>query len=127
MIRVYRLNCGSSGAADAALAEALRLSRRLCWAEVPEQADVFALTGPITVGVKPAVLRVWRDHVAGRAPLVVLGRDAVEGLPTGPGGISDVPELVVAAQVAGVAPAPAEIREVLEQVARTWRPEEPAS
>lgn len=120
MIRVYRLNCGSSGAEDAALTETIRTSRYLEWAETPEEADVFVMTGPARHDLRIALLRVWRDHIANRAPLVALGRASIDGQPFGRGGISEITEVEAIAKVDGIAPAPEVIETALRQAVQMW-------
>ena len=93
MITIYHINAGSSGAEERALGEAVAANRNLGWAATPEQADVFVVTGPVPPGVRPALLSVWRDFIAGRAPLIALGRASIDGHPFGKGGLAELAEV----------------------------------
>lgn len=104
MIAVYHLNAGSSGAEERSLDEAIRSARELIWAATPSHADVFIITGPIPLGIRPAVMAVWRDYIAERAPLIALGRASIDAHPFGRGGITELPELHVAVKIDGDPP-----------------------
>ncbi len=104
MIAVFHLNAGSSGVEERMLREAVAGSRALTWAATPAHADVFVLTGPITAGIRPALLTLWRDYIAERAPLVALGRTSIDGHPFGRSGVTDIPELHVAVKIDGDPP-----------------------
>ena len=121
MIRVYRLNCGSTGAEDIALAETVRISKVLTWAVSPHEADVFVLTGPITRLTRPALLRIWQDLIVGRRPLVALGRSSIDGHPFGRGGIAELPDVVSSAKLDGSAPALSAIQSALIDAVRNYR------
>lgn len=104
MIAIYHLNAGSSGAEERVLAEAIAATRELTWAATPAQADVFVLSGPIPPGIRPALLKIWRDFIVGRAPLIALGRASVDGYPFGRGGIAELADIQVAAKIDGDPP-----------------------
>ena len=104
MIAIYHLNAGSSGAEERVLAETIAATRSLAWAETPAQADVFIVTGPIPPPIRPALLSVWRDYIAGRAPLIALGRASIDGYPFGRGGVTEIPEIQIAAKIDGDPP-----------------------
>lgn len=115
MITIYHINAGSSGAEERALSEALAASRNLGLAATPEQADVFVVSGPIPPGVRPALLSIWRDFIAGRAPLVALGRASIDGHPFGKGGLAELAEIQVAAKIDGDPPTAAAIQAGITQ------------
>lgn len=92
MIKIYRVNTGSCGGCDVELEAAVASSRDLAWAETPGSADVVALCGPLTASSRPAFLALWKE-LAGRVPLLALGRCAIDGHPFGRGGVAEVTEL----------------------------------
>lgn len=115
MIAVYHLNAGSSGAEEQVLAETVATTRELMWAYTPAQADVFVVTGPIPQGIRPALLAVWRTYIAGRAPLIALGRASIDGYPFGRGGVTEIPEVQVAVKIDGDPPTVAAIQSGITQ------------
>lgn len=115
MIAVFHLNAGSSATDERALEDAIATSRNLVWAESPAHADVFVITGPIPQGIRPAVALMWRDWIAGRAPLVAVGRASIDGHPFGRGGITEMPEIQVAAKIDGDPPIASAIQAGIQQ------------
>lgn len=103
-IRVYRLNTGSCGGCDSLIELAVRAGPELAWAESPYDADVLLLTGPITPVARPAVLALWRE-LAGRVPLIAVGRCAIDGQPFGRGGLAELPEIAARVSLDGCPPA----------------------
>ena len=115
MIAVYHLNAGSSGAEERVLAETIASTRELTWAASPAQADIFVLSGAIPLGMRPALLTVWRDWIMGRVPLVALGRASVDGYSFGRGGVTEMAEIVVSAKIDGDPPTVAAIQSGITQ------------
>ena len=110
VIAVYHLNAGSTGIEVRILADAIRSARNLTWAATPAHADIFVLTGPIPMLLRPALLNVWRDFIADRAPLIALGRASIDGHPFGRGGLAELPDIQVAAKIDGDPPTVAAIQ-----------------
>jgi Ni,Fe-hydrogenase III small subunit len=116
MIKVYRVNTGSCGGSDVEIAAAVAASTDLAWADSPYSADLLLLTGPLTNGSRPAFLSLWRE-LAGRTPLLAIGRCAIDGHPFGLGGVADLPE-VSARKLDGCPPAPRAIVEAIRNAVR---------
>ena len=114
MIKVYRINTGSCGGCDAEIEAAVASGAGLAWAETPGSADVLLLTGPQTIGSRPAFLALWSE-LSGRVPLLALGRCAIDGHPFGHGGIAELRE-VAAQTLDGCPPAPAAIVEAIKRL-----------
>jgi Ni,Fe-hydrogenase III small subunit len=114
MIRVYRINTGSCGGCDVEIESAVANSADLAWAETPGSADVLLLTGPLTSSSRPVFLALWSE-LAGRVPLLAIGRCAIDGHPFGRGGIAELPE-VMARTLDGCPPAPHAIVEAIKRI-----------
>lgn len=115
MIKVYRINTGSCGGCDAEIAAAVASDAGLAWAEGPDRADLLLLTGPLTGASRPAFLALWQE-LAGRVPLLAIGRCAIDGHPFGRGGLAELPELS-ARKLDGCPPSPGAIVEAIRQAA----------
>lgn len=115
MIRVYRINTGSCGGCDAEIVAAVASDAGLTWAEGPDRADLLLLTGPLTGASRPVFLAIWQE-LAGRVPLLAVGRCAIDGHPFGRGGLAELPELS-ARKLDGCPPAPSAIVEAIRQAA----------
>ena len=115
MIAVFHIQGGSSGLEEHVLRDAIATSRTLTWAVTPAHADVFVLTGPVPIGLRPALLKLWREYIAERAPLVALGRASIDGYPFGRGGISEIPELQVSVKIDGDPPTATAVQAGLTQ------------
>jgi Ni,Fe-hydrogenase III small subunit len=113
MITVYRMNTGSCGGCDVEIEAAVARSADLAWAETPNSADVLLLTGPLTSSTRPVFLALWHE-LAGRVPLLAIGRCAIDGHPFGRGGIADLPE-VAARTLDGCPPEPHAIVEAIKR------------
>ena len=92
MIKVYRINTGSCGGCDVEIEAAVASSAELAWADSPTTADALLLTGPVTSTSRSAFLAIWNE-LAGRVPLLAIGRCAIDGHPFGRGGIAELPEI----------------------------------
>jgi len=115
MYLVFHINAGDCGACAAELWAAVENAGELAWAASPGDADVIALTGSVPPATRGALALLEG------APLVVVGRCAVDGFPLGRGGYLAVPELKPALIVGGWPPLPEEIHSVLVEAARTKR------
>jgi Ni,Fe-hydrogenase III small subunit len=115
MVRVYRVNTGSCGGCDVEIEAAVATSAELAWAEAPAHADVLLLTGPITSGSRPAFLALCRE-LAGRVPLLAVGRCAIDGHPFGRGGVAELPE-ARARTLDGCPPTPGAIVDAIKRAA----------
>lgn len=105
MIKLFRINTGSSGACDAEIESAVFLNRDFAWAADPFEADLLLLTGPLTVASKPAFLAVWKG-LSGVTPLLAVGRSAIDGHPYGRGGLAENPTIAATAKLDGDPPTP---------------------
>lgn len=105
MIKLFRMNTGSSGACDAEIEAAVFLNSDFAWAADPFEADVLLLTGPLTPTSKPAFLSVWNE-LAGTTPLLAIGRSAIDGHPYGRGGLAEIPSIIANAKLDGDPPTP---------------------
>jgi Ni,Fe-hydrogenase III small subunit len=123
MIRVYRINTGSCGGCDVEIEAAVDLGTDLGWADGPYVADVLLLTGPLTAASQPAFRALWAE-MAGRTPLLAIGRCAIDGYPFGHGGLAELPE-INARKLDGCPPTPAAIVEAIRQACR--RPKAPTA
>lgn len=109
IIRIYRVNTGSCGGCDAEIAAAVERSAELAWADTPGSADLLLLTGPI-VGSSRAAFQSLYESLAGRVPLLAVGRCAIDGHPFGRGGVAELANLR-AHTLDGCAPTPDAIAE----------------
>ena len=116
MIRVYRINTGSCGGCDVEIESAVAEDAELAWADAPDSADVLLLTGPLTAGSRPAFLAIWQE-LAGRAPLLAVGRCAIDGHPFGHGGVAELAG-VPALKLDGCPPTPSAIAEAIRGAAK---------
>ena len=112
-VRVWHLDIGGCGACAAEVWAAVESSRELQWAPGPDQADVVALTGPITPAARDAVLDLYHTFIAGRVPVVAVGRCAIDGYPYGNGGLVAGGEIAVQARVEACPPLPLIILDTL--------------
>ena len=115
MIKVYRMNTGSCGGCDVEIEAVVASNADLAWAEAPGSADVLLLTGPLTSSSRPIFLALWNE-LAGRVPLLAIGRCAIDGHPFGRGGIAELPD-VAAGTLDGCPPAPHAIAEAIRRAA----------
>ena len=113
VIKVYRVNTGSCGGCDVEIEAAVAGSADLAWAETPGSADLVLLTGPLTSSSRPVFLALWNE-LAGRVPLLAVGRCAIDGHPFGRGGIAELPELT-ALTLDGCPPSPRAIAEAIKR------------
>ena len=120
-IRVLHLDTGGCGACAAEVWATVESSPELQWAPGPLQADVVALTGSITPATRDALRGMYQTFIAGRVPIVVVGRCAIDGYPYGRGGIVAWGELAVQRRVEGCPPLPSIILEALLNAAATPR------
>jgi Ni,Fe-hydrogenase III small subunit len=111
MIKLYRINTGSCGGCDVEIAAAVTANADLAWADSPAVADVLVLTGPLTAACQPAFLGLWRE-LAGRVPLLAIGRCAIDGHPFGRGGVAEHPT-VQALKLDGCPPTPGAIADAI--------------
>ncbi len=109
------MNTGSCGGCDVEIEAAVANSTDLAWAETPGSADVLLLTGPLTSSSRPIFLALWNE-LAGRVPLLAIGRCAIDGHPFGRGGIAEQPQ-VMARTLDGCPPAPHAIVEAIKHAA----------
>jgi Ni,Fe-hydrogenase III small subunit len=116
MIKIYRVNTGSCGGCDAEIEAAVTSSSALDWADSPQNADALLLTGPLTVASRPAFLALWNE-IAGRIPLLAVGRCAIDGHPFGRGGLAELPQLN-ARLLEGCPPGPDAIAEAIVQAVK---------
>jgi Ni,Fe-hydrogenase III small subunit len=116
MIKVYRINTGSSGGCDVEIEATVAASADLAWADSPAGADVLLLTGPLTSACRPAFLAIWRE-LEGRVPLLAVGRCAIDGHPFGRGGVAELPE-ISARKLDGCPPTPKAIAEAIRSAAQ---------
>jgi Ni,Fe-hydrogenase III small subunit len=116
MIKIYRINTGSCGGCDVEIEAAVSSSPALDWADSPEHADALVLTGPLTSSSRPAFLALWNE-LAGRVPLLAIGRCAIDGHPFGRGGLAELPQLN-ARLLEGCPPEPNAIVEAIKQVVK---------
>ena len=114
MIRVYRVNTGSCGGCDVEIEAAIASSRDLAWANAPTSADALLLTGPLTASSRPAFMQLWSE-LAGRVPLLAIGRCAIDGHPFGRGGVAELPQ-IEAHLLEGCPPAPAAIADAIKRL-----------
>ena len=118
-VRVWHLDTGGCGACAAEVWAAVESSRELQWAPGPDQADVVALTGSITPATRDAVLDLYHTFIAGRVPVVAVGRCAIDGYPFGAGGLVALGEIAVQARVESCPPLPPIILDTLLGVVRS--------
>lgn len=104
MIKLFRINTGSCGGCDIEIGDAVRADAGLSWAATPQEADVLLLTGPLTMGSRAALRQLLHD--AAGAPLLAIGRCAIDGHPFGKGGVQEAPEIVAQARLDGCPPSP---------------------
>ncbi len=112
-VRVWHLDTGGCGACAAEVWAAVESSPDLQWAPGPDQADVVALTGSVTLAGRDAVLDLYHTVIAGRLPVVAVGRCAIDGYPFGSGGLVTLGEIVVQARVEACPPLPTIILDTL--------------
>jgi Ni,Fe-hydrogenase III small subunit len=117
MIKVYRINTGSCGGCDLEIESTVAHNADLEWADTPADADVLLLTGPLTLGSRPAFMAIWNEHGA-RIPLLAVGRCAIDGRPFGHGGLAAAPEIRARLMLDGCPPAPKAIVEAIRQVVK---------
>ena len=117
MIKVYRINTGSCGGCDLEIESAVMSDAALTWAPTPADADVLLLTGPITLGARPAFQALWREYGA-RIPLLAVGRCAIDGRPFGRGGLAEAPEVDARLTLDGCPPTPKAVVEAIHKLAK---------
>jgi Ni,Fe-hydrogenase III small subunit len=117
MIKVYRINTGSCGGCDLEIGAAVMAGAGLAWADSPADADVILLTGPLTIGSRPAFMALWRE-LGERIPLLAIGRCAIDGRPFGRGGLAEAPEIHSRLTLDGCPPVPAAIAEAIRQAVK---------
>src|SRR4051812_2718688 len=105
--RVFHLDTGGCGACALEVWATVETSPELQWASSPLHADVVALTGSLTAATRELVLTIYRDYLAGRVPIVVVGRCAIDGYPYGKGGIKALDDMVVQGKIMTCPPPPA--------------------
>lgn len=111
MIHLYRINTGSCSGCDSEIEQAIRGDSGLDWASSPYAADALLLTGPITIGCRPAFLALLA--AVGPLPLLAIGRCAIDGHPFGRGGVQELPNVVVRLKLDGCPPLPEAIAEAI--------------
>ncbi|MCS6940199.1 MAG: NADH:ubiquinone oxidoreductase [Roseiflexaceae bacterium] len=116
IIRVYRFNTGSCGGCDLEIMAAISDNADIAWAATPQEADVAVITGPLTPGAKAALVALMRDS-GDRAPILAVGRCAIDGHPFGRGGVASTAGLVVHSSLDGCPPAPLQIIEAIRRAA----------
>ncbi|MGQ9548566.1 MAG: NADH:ubiquinone oxidoreductase [Roseiflexus sp.] len=116
MILVYRFNTGSCGGCDLEVTAAIAATDDIDWAATPYEADVLLLTGPLTASTKTAFMALLRE-LENRAPIIAVGRCAIDGRPFGRGGIAAVPTLTAHLSLDGCPPTPAQIVEAIRAIA----------
>jgi Ni,Fe-hydrogenase III small subunit len=116
VIQVYRFNTGSCGGCDLEVIAALAAAADIDWAATPHEADVLLLTGPLTTDTKKAFMALLQelDH---RAPIIAVGRCAIDGHPFGRGGVAVIPNLTVHLSLDGCPPTPVQIVEAIRTIA----------
>lgn len=115
MIKLFRINTGSSGGCDAEIASAVFSNHDFAWAASPFEADALLLTGPLTSASKPAFLAIWNE-LAGTVPLLAVGRSAIDGHPYGRGGLAENPTISASAKLDGDPPTPDAIANAIREV-----------
>lgn len=121
-MKIFRVNTGSCGGCDAEIAAAIEGHADLAWAEVAAHADVLLLTGPLTLGSRPA-LQALLAELGGHPPLLAIGRCAIDGHPFGRGGVAELPGLL-AETLDGCPPTPTVIAEAVRRVVTGTRDRE---
>jgi Ni,Fe-hydrogenase III small subunit len=114
MIKVYRINTGSCGGCDLEIGAAVASSADIRWADSPADANLLLLTGPLTIGSRPAFMALWREF-GDRTPLLAIGRCAIDGRPFGRGGLAEAPEIGARLTLDGCPPDPKAIAEAIRQ------------
>lgn len=117
MIRVYRFNTGSCGGCDLEIIAAVSNTADIVWAASPQEADVLLVTGPLTHSAK-ASLTTLMQEVEDHAPLLAVGRCAIDGHPFGRGGFGNAAGLTAQASLDGCPPGHARIIEAIRAIAR---------
>lgn len=117
MIKVFCVNTGSCGGCDREIEAMLTEVQGFELADMPRNADIIVLTGPITPAIRPLLQALLAE--AGTRPLVAVGGCAITGHPFGRGGIEVLPDLPVRAQISGCPPEPAAIAATLREVVGT--------
>ena len=112
-VRVFLLDTGGCGACAAEVWATVEASPELDWAPGPAHADVVALAGSITPATRDVVLALYQEFFAGRVPVVVVGRCAIDGYPYGEGGIRMLGEIAVHRKIETCPPLPSIILEAL--------------
>ncbi|MCS6842624.1 MAG: NADH:ubiquinone oxidoreductase [Roseiflexus sp.] len=115
-IQVYRFNTGSCGGCDLEIGAAISAVTDIGWAATPQEANVLLITGPLTPGAKAALVALMRDS-GNHAPILAVGRCAIDGRPFGRGGVTGTSELIVHSSLDGCPPTPSQIIEAIRRVA----------
>lgn len=117
IIRIYRFNTGSCGGCDLEVIAAVGDAADIVWAATPEEADALLITGPLTHGAKAALVALMQE-LEDRAPLLAVGRCAIDGHPFGRGGLASATGLTMRFSLDGCPPDHARIIEAIRDVAR---------
>lgn len=118
IIRVYRFNTGSCGGCDLEIMAALSDIADITWAAAPQEADVMLITGPLTVGAKAALMALVRES-GNQAPILAIGRCAIDGHPFGRGGVASAAGLTVHSSLDGCPPTLSQIVEAIRRAAES--------
>lgn len=89
----------------------------IAWAATPHEADVLLITGPLTHSAKAALVALMQES-EDRAPILAVGRCAIDGHPFGRGGLAGAPGLTVRLTLDGCPPEYARIIDAIRDVAR---------
>lgn len=117
MLKLYRVNTGSCGGCDAEIDAAVAANADLSWASSPAAADALLLTGPLTHASRAAFMALWHE-LDGQAPLLAIGRCAIDGHPFGRGGLAEAPEVTARLKLDGCPPDPDAIAAAIRQALR---------
>ncbi len=117
IIQVYRFNTGSCGGCDLEVIAAVGDAADIAWAATPHEADVLLITGPLTHSAKAALVALMQESEH-RAPILAVGRCAIDGHPFGRGGLAGAPGLTVRLMLDGCPPEYARIIDAIRDVAR---------
>lgn len=105
-VRVFLLDAGGCGACAAEVWTTVELSPELSWAPGPGHTDVVALTGSPLPSIRAAVLALVREFFAGRIPIIVVGRCALDGYPYGQTGVRTLSDIPIHAKLEACPPLP---------------------
>lgn len=117
MIKLFRMNTGSCGGCDIEIITVVARNADMGWADEPRDANALLLTGPLTPTSRLAFLAIWHE-LAGRIPLIAIGRCAIDGYPFGRGGLAEMPEIATTLKLDGCPPDPEAIADAIRAVVR---------